>query len=214
MEKKQVWEKVKDRGLNTKFEQDFIDLIDQYLDRIEFVKDHVGLRDVVFVAEKNCDYKNNFFVALDVDASRHNTYEKNNDLFEKALETRELIALSELEKAFKETNRKIYLGIGFSESATYDQVEVINKVLNGPPKSDAELLKDLRSFPEWYDKHAKYPEELNFIPKQIVYFISEYLEPVHQKELRNKVKEKFESRESQNEKMILKELISELDNII
>lgn len=132
-------------------------LLEKYLDRIEFTKDYVGLRDFLFLAEKNAEESEFPFFAC-FDFSEKNAYEDDGMYNEVFYDIDEIC--SQIKRFFKTYNRTLYISIGFKESilTSEDMLYIHNLIEQKEIKDKNEGEYQLRKFPEWYE--AKYPSEI------------------------------------------------------
>lgn len=182
MKNKLVWDKIKERKYEFPNKEEIFNLIESHSERIEFVRDHIGLRDFLFIAEAGTQgfYVSDLFVATDVEFSARNDVEGNDDaLREKTIED-PMEVLEELRSFFANTRRTLYLGVGFLETTNQDlrrikvpvededgqlkvisllEVKIIQGLQSGKYSSYQEAMKDLRVFPEWYTQRSVMPEE-------------------------------------------------------
>jgi uncharacterized protein YpiB (UPF0302 family) len=135
-------------------------LLENYMDRIEFVKDHVGLKDVLFVAEDNASgYRYPIFLCLDVNIKfgdkDHNLVE-----MEKSIMHKDQQIKNSLIEFFVESQRMLYIRIGFKESVLKpEDAFIVYEAMEKKEIEDPhEMLMKLRRFPSWYE--ARYPEEI------------------------------------------------------
>ena len=179
--KKDIWNKIKERAFDFANKDEIFSIIENHLERIEFVKDHIGLRDFLFIAEEGTEdsYVSNLFIATDVNASKHATMQENNQEFGKKVNEDPIEVLKELKLFLSSTQRPLYLGVGFIETIskqlrdttveveTFDGIQeislldakIIGGIQSGKYKSAEEALKDLREFPHWYTEVSVMPEE-------------------------------------------------------
>jgi hypothetical protein len=176
--KKEVWEKIKERDINFPFKKELFTIIEEHFDRIDFIKDHVGIRDFMFIAEEDTKFTANFFVAINVECEKSYSYKKNLELFLAKYNANPLLALKELVDFFEQTERILYIGIGFKESEKIEEDKLAEELLSGKYTTQEEILKAIRKFPEWYAEYAKYPEEVSFITVKAEKYIKEVLRPL------------------------------------
>lgn len=181
MNKQQVWEKIKEREYEIPFKEEVFSLIEQNLSRVQFIKDHIGLRDVLFFSEVGTEkfFSSTLFVALDVETEKNKSMEQNEEAFYKKYKDEPTKVMEELTHFFAHTERILYIGIGFIETTNpelrnkkvpvmtesgseeiplYDFL-IMKGVQEGKASSYAEMSKLLRKFPEWYEEYATMPEE-------------------------------------------------------
>jgi len=185
MNKQQVWEKIKERKYDIPFKEEVFSLIEQNLSRVQFIKDHLGLRDVLFFSEVGTEefFSSTLFIALDVETEKNKSMEQNEEAFFKKCEDDPEEVIEELTNFFEQTERILYIGIGFVETTNpelrnkkipvltdrgnqeiplYDYL-IFKGVEEGKASSYAEMSKLLRKFPEWYEEYATMPEEENIL---------------------------------------------------
>lgn len=181
-----IWEKVKERDFEFEFKNETFELIEKNLEKVEFIKDHVGLRDVLFLAETSTQgfFTSTFFAAFNVDADPSYSIEENEEAFAEAYIDDPEIVFNELKNFFKEGKRKLFVGIGFEETTSPElrnqkfksktptgeiqeitglDLEIIRLLSTGEAETYQEASKMLRKFPEWYEVDTKMPEEVEQI---------------------------------------------------
>lgn len=209
--KKEVWRKIKDREINFLLKNQLYSIIENYFERVEFVKDHVGVRDFLFLAEDGLSYTSDFFIAINVECEKSYSYSENLELFLKEYNDESIKALNGLENFFEKTNRTLYIGIGFKESEEINKEEFSSAFLSGKYSSQEEILKIVRKFPEWYKDYAKYPEEIRFITVKAEKYITDVLRPMERLALKNQMNEILEKNDlSNSDKDLLKTLAGHL----
>lgn len=209
--KQEVWKKIKNIDIDFPLRSELFTMIEENLDRVDFTRDHVGIRDFIFVAEEGTHYTSNFFVAINVECEKTYSYRDNLILFLQKYNDNAIKALKELVDFFDNTDRTLYLGIGFKESDKIVQEEVVEKYLSGNYTTQEEILKDVRKFPEWYAEYAKNPEEINFITVKAERYIKEVLKPMENESLRNQLNDLLEKEElTNNDRVLLKEMAAHL----
>lgn len=182
MENQNVWKKIKEREYDIPNQNEIFNLIETHLDRVEFVRDHIGLRDFLFIAESGTQgfYISTLFIATDVEASKRNTMSENDEAFHEKLNEDPIGVLKELQSFFANTNRTLYMGIGFMETTSQEmrdtkvpiqdmdgelqeisllEATIIAGLQSGKYRSPQEAMKDLRKFPDWYTETSVMPEE-------------------------------------------------------
>lgn len=168
LEKELVWEKIKEEtDMVFPYKLEVFELIDFHLDRIEFVKDHIGLRDFLFLAETGTHFTSDLFIAINTNVEKEmSVSEKEMAFMEKYKDDPDEV-LEELENFFETTDRTLFVGIGFVETSSTEEEEisVLLDLQRGEIETVQEGLKNLRKFPRWYDLIAKMPEEVEFLTK-------------------------------------------------
>jgi hypothetical protein len=168
MEKREVWELAKNRNIDIPNKDELYRLLEANMHRIEFVNDHIGLKDFAFIAEVGSQFTDNLFIALDVKLSTHGHAEENEQGFFNAYDGDPIECLKKLRRFFSETERTLALGVGFIECLTTmeDHFKAMIGVTQGEFKTMQEGLKKLRRFPVFYDRHAKTPEQFNEVENE------------------------------------------------
>lgn len=209
--KKEVWKKIKTMDIDFPLRNELFSMIEENLERVDFTRDHVGIRDFIFVAEEGTHYTANFFVAINVECEKTYSYRDNLILFLQKYNDNPIKALKELADFFENTDRTLYLGIGFKESDKIVQEEVVEKYLSGNYTTQEEILKDVRKFPDWYAEYAKNPEEINFITVKAERYIKEVLKPLENESLKIQLNELLDKEElTINDRALLKEMATHL----
>lgn len=188
MNKQQLWEKINERNFEFESKDLLFALIENNLDRVEFVKDHIGLRDFLFLSEKGTEnfFSSMVFGVVDIDVDETYTTEENEQAFMDGYIDNPQRLLYELKKLFAKTDRTLFIGIGFIETTSpelrnqkvnvpktdgtieeitkYD-LEIIKMIQTGQAATYQEATKKLREFPSWYDDYCKMPEEVKQVTK-------------------------------------------------
>lgn len=211
MNKQVVWNKIKERTFSSSMIEDIIKLLEQNFERIEFVKDHVGVRDFLFIAEEGTKYAADFFVSINVECEKDYSYLTNLKLWFKNNNANTDSAYKEMVNFFESTDRTLYIGIGFKESEVYLKEELAEEILSQKYEVEEEILKKLRKFPMWFEEFAKWPEELNFITVKAERYIKKVLRPMEKEVLRGKIDEILSKEKlSDNDKTLLKSIVTHL----
>jgi len=154
LEKKEMLQHIKD----IKFSFDaspILNILEEHLDKVEFVKDFADVRDFIFLAEEVA-YEDEypFYACFDFDPDSND-----NGIYDVYYDVTEICA--NLKKFFKVFHRPIYISIGFANSLlTSEDILYIHHMLEaGEIQTKSEGESKLRKFPTWYD--AKYPFEMS-----------------------------------------------------
>lgn len=128
------------------------DVLEDYIDRVEFVKDHVGLNNFLFIAEKDADeFEFPHFACFNLDLKddddQHNFVSMNQSLIYDLKDIN-----NNLINFFKDEDAIMYVEIGFKESMpTQDDQFRILKLLKEKECDDIqEAIARVRKFPTWY----------------------------------------------------------------
>lgn len=164
MEKKDVWKRIKGLDISIPFQEKIFGLIDENLDRIQFVQDHIGLRDFLFIAEVETNYHDELFLFLDADVTKEGTLEENERKIMEKYDAHPFDILSKLKGFFETEKRILTIGIGFKNTEPTDEEieEIENANLGSTADSKIESYRDLRikKFPMWYSENAKMPKDV------------------------------------------------------
>lgn len=184
MKKIEVWEKINERTFDTPEQELLFLMIGENIGRIEFVKDHIGLRDYLFIAEEKAKFSfgQPLVLAIDVDARKEQGLQENEKKFKEKCIYDEIEIMETMERFFTTTDRTLYVRIGFSESllTEMDKSAISMALKDGKIESAKEGARKIRRYPEWFAKNAKMPEEIDFI----TYFEEYLLESKLKKEIK------------------------------
>lgn len=164
MKKSEILSKIKQLMIEIPFQETIFSILEKHLHKIEFVKDHIGLRDFLFIAEKGTAYQDELFIALDVPARKTFTLEQNEKEMLQCYENRPYTIVESLQRFFNETSRTLYIGIGFvrTEPTEEEYMSIEFSYQAGLIESKLQAHRELRmkKFPLWYRENAKLPEEI------------------------------------------------------
>lgn len=128
------------------------DILEDYIDRVEFVKDHVGLSNFLFVAEKEANgFEYPYFACFNIDVKendeQHNFVSMNQSIIYDLKEIN-----NDMLTFFKEDNGTLYVEIGFKESmpTQEDQFLILQLLKDKECDNIQEALARVRKFPDWY----------------------------------------------------------------
>ena len=190
-DKEKVWGKLLEDGFNLEFEEEFIDLVQTNFDRVEFVKDGIGLRDFLFISQLGIEgFLNPMFLVEDLAVEKYEAFYTKEQKYQENFETREMVILSKLQRFFTETKRTLFVGVGFKENLDIPEKEVIEMVLEASQRDISVdfIMREKRKFPLWYAQVAKMPEEVSFLNKNAEMYLTEYLETEELNVLKNELK--------------------------
>lgn len=211
MNKQVVWSKIKERKYSSSIIEDIIKVIEKNFERIDFVKDHVGVRDFLFIAEEGTKYAADFFTSINVECEKEYSYLTNLRLWFKNNNANTDSAYKELVNFFDSTDRTLYIGIGFKESEVYLKEELAEEILSQKYEVEEEILKKLRKFPKWFEEFAKWPEDINFITVKAERYIKNVLRPMEKEVLKGKIDEILSKETLSNtDKVLLKSIVTHL----
>lgn len=171
IEKKKIaWEYLKQKDFQFPFSEKVLALIEENLHRVQFVNDHIGVRDFLFISEDDTFYTSNFFVAIDVECEKEYSYQKNLELMLRKYIDYPVEAYQKLVHFFTNTNRTLYVGVGFVESIFINMDKYEEKLEEG--LSEEEALKQLRNFPDWYKAVALDPDNISYLSAKAEKYIN------------------------------------------
>lgn len=170
MKKDIIWQKIKQRSFQFPHQAELFSLLEKHLDQIVFIKDHIGVRDFLFLAEKKTEkfYPHALSLALDVPVKKTNSLEENEELFHAVCENDPDMILNDVKQFLSESSRPLCVRIGFAESVTSEMDELVVALAfrEGRISSVLEGIRKIRRFPVWYAEEAKMPEELHLTSKE------------------------------------------------
>lgn len=133
-------------------------LMKPYLERVELVKDYIGVRDVLCLPEKESQtFRHPHVLSLNCEISRED-HIKNLSSFEENYMFDFSAIQKELIQFFVSTDRTLYVYIGFSSSQpTKEDYMKIYDDLSLPHTQEFHAMRlQLRKFPDWYEGFFPY----------------------------------------------------------
>ncbi|QJX80099.1 hypothetical protein [Priestia megaterium] len=210
--KKEVWQKIKQRPFKFPLKEEVFSLIEENFDRVDFVIDHVGIRDFLFIVEDTPNllaFTANLFTTINVACEKDYSFKKNLELSLYKYNSDASSSLKALKELFKETERMLYIGVGFKESQKIDEAKFTEEILSGKYGTQEEVLKALRKFPEWYSSYAKDPKDIQFITVKAEKFIRDVLQPLEKYSIKNRIDNILMKQElTEKDKVLLKALMT------
>ena len=129
-----------------------LELIEKNLQRVEFVKDHMGLKNFVFLAEKDATkFEFPYFACFNLDIREndeaHNFVSMNESLIYDLKEIHK-----DIQKFFSDEEGVMYVEIGFKESVPNqeDRFRVYQLLKKKEVMDIQEAIAKVRKFPDWY----------------------------------------------------------------
>lgn len=217
MEKKEMLHRIQERDIEFKLKEDLFTLLEENIERIEYVTDHVGVRDFLFIAEKGTNYAADFFTAIDVDCDSTYDFSKNLEEFKKKCIDQPLKSFAELVTFFEKTERMLYIGVGFTESqlTEEDEKKILRDFRGGLIKSYEEGARKYRNFPKWYKAFALEPEKINYISKKAETMINVHLKKAEENKLRQEIDKILDKKTiTQKDKESLQSLSEQLKELL
>ncbi len=153
---KLILSELKKRNIPTEVKQLIIPILEKNLDRIQFVKSFVGLRDILYFEELDVDFFDfPFFLSLDCQtlaSTGGNKHESITSVYENAITDADEI-VRKLNYLFRETKRKLYIEIAFSENilSNDDMWKVYHQMGTETDKEPFEIMVKMYEYPKWYD---------------------------------------------------------------
>lgn len=167
----------------TKDVYSILELIEQNLHRVEFVKDHMGLNNFVFLAEKEATkFEFPYFACFNLDIHEndeaHNFVSMNQSLIYDLKEIQK-----DMKNFFLEEEGVLYVEIGFKESVPNqeDRFRVYQLLKKKEVNDIQEAIAKVRKFPEWYK--AKFSREV--LDEKVLFEQLELAEAQLLKQLKN-----------------------------
>jgi len=214
--KKEVWQKIKQRPFKFPLKEEVFSLIEENFDRVDFVIDHVGIRDFLFIVEDTPNlsaFTANLFTTINVACEKDYSFKKNLELSLYKYNSDASSSLKAVKELFEETERMLYVGVGFKESQKIDEAKFTEEILSGKYATQEEVLKALRKFPDWYTSYAKDPKDINFITVKAEKFITDVLKPLEKSYIKIQLNDiLLKEQLTKNDKELLKTLITYINN--
>ncbi|WP_088363960.1 hypothetical protein [Bacillus cereus] len=154
---------LKNRNIPSDVKNKIIPILEKNINRIEFVKNFVGLKDILYFEELEIgffDYP--FFLSLDCKNTKStlsNKHENIASIYENAItDLNEII--KQLQAFFDDNNRTLYIDTAFKENIlTNDDMWHVYHIMNEEKdKEPYEIIMKMYSYPDWYN--VKFGEEV------------------------------------------------------
>lgn len=151
-----IIEELKKRNTPSEIKQTIFPIVEQYIDRIQFVKSFVGLKDILYFEELDVDFFDfPFFLSLNCQTLSSNGGDKHASIasvYENAITDAEEI-VRKLKHFFEETNRILFFEVAFSENvlSNDDMWQVYHNMNEETDKEPFEIMTKMYRYPEWYD---------------------------------------------------------------
>jgi hypothetical protein len=102
-----------------------------------------------------------------MDVEKYYNNEQHHESFLRKYNEDPIEVVNEVKRFFEETDRTLFVGIGFIEcTMTQNDIkEVIGLLQRGIVKDQFEGLRRVRKFPDWYNQVASFPNEVQFETK-------------------------------------------------
>lgn len=151
MSHQDIFHKIKALNLSEEA-RELLPVLDHYLDRVVYVKDYVGLRDFLFIAELEAkEFEFSIFSCIDVPINIDDNEENFLLLNDMMIYEPDDVVQSILE-FFETTDRTLYVGIGFKESVLLqDDMFLVQDLIEKKEAVNAyDAFALVRRFPDWY----------------------------------------------------------------
>ncbi|QST02350.1 hypothetical protein IMZ31_23145 (plasmid) [Pontibacillus sp. ALD_SL1] len=145
MDTKMILEELNKRSFSPELKKVFL-TFSSNADRIEFVKDHYGFTNFIYLPELSKDHTDSDEYFLSLECTEKEEEETAVLYFEiKDIE-------SNLDLFFQESSERLYIHIDFNESKMMQEevFRAYNDLIKEPSKSLDQALSSYRSFPDWY----------------------------------------------------------------
>jgi hypothetical protein len=160
MSKNEIFKQIRKRHFPKEISP-ILDLLEENAVRVEFVKESVGLQDVLFISELDAKefIEEPFYTCFNVNIDPENE-EYNFISMKKSKNTSIEHALDSLHLFFKNTTRVLYVWIAFKESSLEqkDMFLVYERIQTRQDTHIYEAKAKVRKFPDWFK--AKLPSEI------------------------------------------------------
>jgi hypothetical protein len=149
---------LKKRNFPKEVRDKVLPILEKYPNNIIFVRDISGLRDVLYFEEKGMEfYDFPLFVSLNTEVHAHqNSSEDASDNYSELYNNAVTDATEiqrQLETFLRDSNRPLFVEIAFTENVLNndDMWSVFHRLLVETDASPILLMKELYSFPDWYE---------------------------------------------------------------
>ncbi|GAB6453595.1 hypothetical protein bcgnr5369_24640 [Bacillus cereus] len=135
------------------------DLLAKYPERLRFVKDHNGVKNLVFISTAPSE---SFIFEVPYFSIITKKKGKAPHTFESKVSYTPEDIYKEIETFFKSTNEILFVGIGFAENEVTkeDYLEILN-MMEETKCNIVDAFVTLRRFPDWYNEEAELPFYIN-----------------------------------------------------
>lgn len=157
LDKKQmIINELKNRDIPLEVKQSILSILEKYTDRVQFVKNFVGLKDILYIEELSVEFFDfPVFLSLNcqtMNLKQANKYEMISSVYENAITDMDEIVRN-IKRFFEETNRILFIEVAFIENilTNDDMWKVFHQMNNEVEKEPFELMVRFYRYPEWYD---------------------------------------------------------------
>ncbi|MED2737812.1 hypothetical protein [Bacillus toyonensis] len=147
---------LKNRNIPSDVKNNILPILEKNINRIEFVKNFVGLKDILYFEELEIGYFDYpFFLSVNCKNSKStltNKHENIASIYENAVtDSKEIV--KQLQTFFEENNRTLYIDTVFKENilSNDDMWRVYHKMSEEKGKEPYEIMMKMYNYPEWYN---------------------------------------------------------------
>lgn len=154
---------LKKRNIPSEVKNNILPILEKNINRIEFVKNFVGLKDILYFEELEIGYFDYpFFLSVNCKNSKSKLTSKHENIasiYENAVtDFKEIV--KQLQTFFEESNRTLYIDTVFKENilTNDDMWRVYHKMNEEKEKEPYEIMMKMYNYPEWYN--ARFGDEV------------------------------------------------------
>ena len=174
------------RNFSKDIKQKILPILEKNADKIVFIREMQGLRDVLYFEEKNLEfYDFPVFVSLNAEtrvtssSGETDLYGKYAEIYNNAVtDTREIV--KKVEDFFTSTKRTLFIEIGFQENelSNDEMWEVFHTMDSDSGKEPFQIMSAMYKYPEWYivqntNTFTLIEDSIFYLNKLETYFIKE-----------------------------------------
>lgn len=181
-----ILNKLENRNLPTEVRNKILPILRENMNRIQFVKNFVGLKDVLYFEELTMNLSDfPIFVSLNcpIKEAGNDKYELITAVYENATtDTEEIVR--KLELFFDDTNRTLFVDVAFEENllTNDDMWEIFHEMENELEKEPFELMVRKYRYPEWYQ--AEFGDRISILENSL-----EMLHVINNHQITQKIKQ-------------------------
>jgi hypothetical protein len=177
---------LKKRNFSKDIKQKILPILEKNAEKIVFIREMQGLRDVLYFEEKNLEfYDFPVFVSLNAEtrvataSGESDLYGNYAEIYNNAItDTREIV--KQIEDFFSSTKRTLFIEIGFQENelSNDEMWEVFHTMTENKAKEPFQIMSSMYKYPEWYivqntNTFALIEDSIFYLNKLEEHFINE-----------------------------------------
>jgi hypothetical protein len=177
---------LKKRNFSKDIKQKILPILEKNAEKIVFIREMQGLRDVLYFEEKNLEfYDFPVFVSLNAEtrvataSGESDLYGNYAEIYNNAItDTREIV--KQIEDFFSSTKRTLFIEIGFQENelSNDEMWEVFHTMTVNKAKEPFQIMSSMYKYPEWYivqntNTFALIEDSIFYLNKLEEHFINE-----------------------------------------